>query len=83
MQWDARDRIRKKYKKKGIESRLIYYKTRDAFTKREKGMEDYAIREREKEKAKELLAKIKLQEESLAKIKEHLFVFPLPFLTIA
>jgi len=38
-------------------------------------MEDYAIREREKEKARELLAKIKLQEESLAKIKEHLFVF--------
>jgi len=44
----------------------------DAFTKREKGMEDYAIREREKLKAQEILARIAEQEKSLHQLKSSL-----------
>jgi len=44
----------------------------DAFTKREKAQEDYAIRERERAKAKEILARIHEQEKNLAQLKASL-----------
>lgn len=43
----------------------------DAFTKREKGMEDYAIRERENAKIQELLRKIQDEEKQLGILKEN------------
>jgi ATPase inhibitor, mitochondrial len=52
----------------------------DAFTKREKANEDYAIRMREKEKLMELKKKLQEQHEHLKKLEEHMFVsnHPLP-----
>lgn len=44
----------------------------DAFSKREKGMEDYAIRERERAKIQELLKKIEHEEDQLTKLKSHI-----------
>jgi len=46
--------------------------TGDAFTKREKANEDYAIRMREKEKLMELKKKIAEQQEHLNKLTEHI-----------
>ncbi|KUJ22584.1 uncharacterized protein LY89DRAFT_728709 [Mollisia scopiformis] len=46
--------------------------TGDAFTKREKANEDYAIRLREKEKLLELRKKIAEQREHLDKLSEHI-----------
>ena len=53
---------------------------RDAFTKREKANEDYAIRMREKEKLMELKKKLQEQHEHLKKLEEHMLVsgYPLP-----
>jgi hypothetical protein len=45
---------------------------RDAFSKREKANEDYAIREREKEKLLELKKKLAEQQEHLKKLEEHM-----------
>jgi hypothetical protein len=45
---------------------------RDAFTKREKANEDYAIRMREKEKLLELKKKLAEQHEHLKKLEEHM-----------
>ncbi|KAH7364444.1 mitochondrial ATPase inhibitor, IATP-domain-containing protein [Rhexocercosporidium sp. MPI-PUGE-AT-0058] len=45
---------------------------RDAFTKREKANEDYAIRMREKEKLLELKKKLAEQHEHLKKLEEHI-----------
>jgi len=47
---------------------------RDAFTKREKANEDYAIRMREKEKLLELKKKLQEQHEHLKKLEEHMLV---------
>ncbi|TVY24879.1 ATPase inhibitor, mitochondrial [Lachnellula hyalina] len=44
----------------------------DAFTKREKANEDYAIRMREKEKLLELRKKIAEQHDHLKKLEEHI-----------
>jgi len=44
----------------------------DAFTKREKAGEDYAIREREKEKLNELKRKLAEQHEHLTKMQENI-----------
>ncbi|KAN0122421.1 Mitochondrial ATPase inhibitor, IATP domain containing protein [Hyaloscypha variabilis] len=44
----------------------------DAFTKREKANEDYAIRLREKEKLLELKKKLAEQHEHLKKLEEHI-----------
>jgi hypothetical protein len=44
----------------------------DAFTKREKANEDYAIRMREKEKLLELKKKLAEQHEHLKKLEEHM-----------
>ncbi|KAH8814157.1 mitochondrial ATPase inhibitor, IATP-domain-containing protein [Hyaloscypha sp. PMI_1271] len=44
----------------------------DAFTKREKANEDYAIRMREKEKLMELKKKLQEQHEHLKKLEEHI-----------
>ncbi|TVY59191.1 ATPase inhibitor [Lachnellula suecica] len=44
----------------------------DAFTKREKANEDYAIRMREKEKLLELRKKISEQHDHLKKLEEHI-----------
>ncbi|KAG4440465.1 hypothetical protein IFR05_004059 [Cadophora sp. M221] len=44
----------------------------DAFTKREKANEDYAIRMREKEKLLELKKKLAEQHEHLKKLEEHI-----------
>ena len=44
----------------------------DAFTKREKANEDYAIRLREKEKLLELKKKLAEQHEHLKKLEEHM-----------
>jgi len=46
--------------------------TGDAFTKREKANEDYAIRQREKEKLLELKKKIAEQREHLDKLSDHI-----------
>jgi len=46
--------------------------TGDAFTKREKANEDYAIRLREKEKLLELKKKIAEQREHLDKLSDHI-----------
>jgi len=43
----------------------------DAFTKREKASEDYAIKMREKEKLLELKRRIAEQHEHLKKLEEH------------
>lgn len=47
-------------------------KNRDAFTKREKANEDYAIRMREKEKLTELKRKLAEQHAHLKKLEEHM-----------
>ncbi|KAL2064879.1 hypothetical protein VTL71DRAFT_4019 [Oculimacula yallundae] len=44
----------------------------DAFTKREKANEDYAIRMREKEKLLDLKKKLAEQHEHLKKLQDHL-----------
>jgi len=44
----------------------------DAFTKREKANEDYAIRMREKEKLLELKKKLAEQHEHLKKLEDHI-----------
>jgi len=44
----------------------------DAFTKREKASEDYAIKMREKEKLLELKKKLAEQQEHLKKLEEHI-----------
>ncbi|KAG0650996.1 ATP synthase F1 subunit epsilon [Hyphodiscus hymeniophilus] len=44
----------------------------DAFTKREKASEDYAIKTREKEKLLELKKKLAEQQEHLKKLEEHI-----------
>jgi len=44
----------------------------DAFTKREKANEDYAIRMREKEKLMDLKKKLAEQHEHLKKLEEHI-----------
>ncbi|RQM07326.1 hypothetical protein DH86_00001018 [Scytalidium sp. 3C] len=46
----------------------------DAFRKREKANEDYAIREREKEKLLELKKKLTEQQAHLKKLEEHMYV---------
>ena len=48
---------------------LVY---RDAFTKREKASEDYAIRSREKEKLEVLKKKLVEQQEHLKKLEDHM-----------
>ena len=45
---------------------------RDAFSKREKANEDYAIKLREKEKLLELKKKLAEQQEHLKKLEEHM-----------
>ena len=49
---------------------------RDAFSKREKANEDYAIRMREKEKLMELKRKLAEQHEHLKKLEAHMYIFP-------
>ncbi|KAH8657586.1 putative ATPase inhibitor, mitochondrial [Tricladium varicosporioides] len=44
----------------------------DAFTKREKANEDYAIRMREKEKLLELRKRLAEQQDHLKKLEEHI-----------
>ncbi|KAI5862093.1 mitochondrial ATPase inhibitor, IATP-domain-containing protein [Durotheca rogersii] len=44
----------------------------DAFHKREKANEDYAIRQREKEKLLELRKKLREQQEHLQKLSDHI-----------
>ncbi|KAI0140879.1 mitochondrial ATPase inhibitor, IATP-domain-containing protein [Hypoxylon sp. NC0597] len=44
----------------------------DAFHKREKANEDYAIRQREKEKLLELRKKVREQQEHLQKLSDHI-----------
>ncbi|TAQ83232.1 hypothetical protein B7494_g8449 [Chlorociboria aeruginascens] len=44
----------------------------DAFTKREKANEDYAIKQREKEKLLELKRRLAEQHEHLKKLEEHI-----------
>ncbi|KAH8586319.1 mitochondrial ATPase inhibitor, IATP-domain-containing protein [Bisporella sp. PMI_857] len=44
----------------------------DAFTKREKANEDYAIRQREKEKLLELKKQLAKQHEHLKKLEDHI-----------
>jgi hypothetical protein len=53
---------------------------RDAFTKREKANEDYAIRKREQEKLLELKKKLQEQHEHLKKLEEHMLVSHRPVL---
>jgi hypothetical protein len=45
---------------------------RDAFSKREKANEDYAIKMREKEKLLELKKKLAEQHEHLKRLEEHM-----------
>ncbi|KAI0851519.1 mitochondrial ATPase inhibitor, IATP-domain-containing protein [Daldinia vernicosa] len=44
----------------------------DAFQKREKANEDYAIRQREKEKLLELRKKLREQQDHLQKLSDHM-----------
>ncbi|XDG06635.1 hypothetical protein ABKA04_006250 [Annulohypoxylon sp. FPYF3050] len=44
----------------------------DAFQKREKASEDYAIRQRERQKLLELRAKLREQQEHLQKLSDHI-----------
>jgi hypothetical protein len=44
----------------------------DAFTKREKASEDYAVKQREKEKLLELKKKLAEQHDHLKKLEEHM-----------
>ncbi|PNH31948.1 hypothetical protein VD0004_g5103 [Verticillium dahliae] len=46
----------------------------DAFQQREKAAEDYAIRQREKEKLQEMKQKIKEQQAHLQQLADHMFV---------
>ncbi|KAL1894431.1 ATPase inhibitor [Sporothrix stenoceras] len=46
--------------------------TSDAFTKREKAAEDYAIRQREKEKLMQLKQKLKEQQAHLEQLSQHI-----------
>lgn len=46
----------------------------DAFQKREKANEDYAIREREKEKLLELKKKLAEQQAHLKQLSDHMYV---------
>jgi len=45
---------------------------RDSFTKREKANEDYAIREREKQKLLELKQKLAEQQQHLKELEQHI-----------
>jgi len=47
----------------------------DAFTKREKANEDYAIRMREKEKLLDLKKEMAKQKDALKKLEDHMYVF--------
>lgn len=49
----------------------------DAFQKREKAAEDYAIRQREKQKLLEMKQKIAEQQAHLQQLSDHMFVDPL------
>lgn len=46
----------------------------DAFTRREKAAEDYAIRQREKEKLMQLKQKLKEQQAHLDQLSQHMYV---------
>lgn len=46
----------------------------DAFQRRERANEDYAIRQREKERLLELKAKISEQQQHLQRLSEHMYV---------
>lgn len=54
------------------------FNDRDAFKQREKGQEDYAIRQREQAKLQELRSKIKDQQAHLAELSKHMYVLHLP-----
>lgn len=47
----------------------------DAFQRRERASEDYAIRQREKEKLLELKQRLAEQQEHLQRLSEHMYVF--------
>lgn len=51
---------------------LVY--RRDAFQRRERASEDWAIRQREKEKLLELKKKLAEQQEHLTRLSEHMCV---------
>lgn len=50
-------------------------KCSDAFQRRERASEDYAIRQREKEKLLELKQRLAEQQEHLTRLSEHMYVF--------
>lgn len=50
----------------------------DAFQRRERASEDYAIRQREKEKLLELKKKLTEQQQHLDRLSKHMFVNPPP-----
>lgn len=55
-------------------NRFSFQLRRDAFQRREKANEDYAIRQREKEKLLELRQKLKEQQQHLERLAQHMFV---------
>ena len=57
---------------KPSEANQLIFVHSDAFTKREKANEDYAIKQREKEKLLELKRKLAEQHEHLKKLEEHM-----------
>lgn len=54
---------------------ISVYSYSDAFQKREKANEDWAIRQREKEKLLELKAKLAQQQAHLKQLSDHMYVF--------
>jgi hypothetical protein len=59
---------------------LMFGFYRDAFSKREKASEDYAVKMREKEKLLELKKKLAEQHEHLKKLEEHMLDLPTSFI---
>jgi hypothetical protein len=53
---------------------LTFSLSSDAFQRRERAQEDYAIRQREKEKLKELRKKIQEQQAHLQQLADHMYV---------
>ncbi len=58
--------------KKNMVTMLTNAEHRDAFQKRERASEDYAIRQREKEKLLELKARLAEQKKHLQQLSDHM-----------
>jgi hypothetical protein len=59
---------------KAYKTRSTNHRNRDAFSKREKASEDLYVRQKEREKLKELKAKIEQQQKHLKELGDHMYV---------